>query len=317
MEAALARLLDAHEGNLRVVYRHFPLSSIHDKAQITAEAAEAAGAQGAFWEMHDLLFGNRDEWAAIPANQVIDIFTGYAETLGLDTEQFVRDLENHTFQDKVSGQYDDAMAMGLGGTPTFIINGALYPSGQWGLSYQGLDAFIRLTLLEPQMFSSPPPQVIDPDKDYRAIIRTNKGDIVLELYPQSAPANVNSFVFLAQQGWYDGVTFHRVIPEFVAQAGDPTGTGAGTPGYQCDDEIDPNLSYDSIGVVGIANAGSNTGSSQFFITYTPQPNLDGRYTIIGKVVEGLDVLQSLTPRDPNDPNAPPGDVIETIIIEEQ
>ncbi|MBN1954972.1 MAG: peptidylprolyl isomerase [Anaerolineae bacterium] len=193
----------------------------------------------------------------------------------------------------------------------------MYPSGQWGLSYQGFDAYIRLLLLQDRQYTSPPPQVIEPEKTYIATIRTEQGDIVAELYASSAPANVNSFVFLAQEGWYDGVTFHRVIPGFVVQAGDPTGTGGGGPGYQCDDEIDPNLSYTDVGVIGIANAGSNTGSSQFFITLAPQEGLDGRYTIIGQVIDGFDVLQSISPRDPGDPNAPPGDIIVTIVIEER
>jgi len=143
-----------------------------------------------------------------------------------------------------------------------------------------------------------------------------KGDIVIELYADQAPANVNSFVFLAREGWYDGISFFRVIPDFVAQAGDPTNSGVGHPGYQCTDEI-TELGFDQAGVVGIANAGPNTGSSQFFITLAPQSALSGRYTVIGQVVEGMDTLRSLSPRDPGDPNAAPGDMIETILIEER
>ncbi len=317
MEPAVVRLLDVHGDNLRVVYRHFPLSSIHPRAVLASEAAEAAGAQGAFWEMHYHLFETQAEWVYAGDDQVIDLLTGYAEELGLDAEQFRGALENHTYQETVLAEYQQAADMQLSGTPTFIVNGRLYPTNQWGLSYQGLDAFIQLALLEPQQYTEAPPQVIDPANDYIATIRTDKGDIVVQLYAEQAPANVNSFVFLAQEGWYDGVTFHRVIPEFVAQAGDPTGVGVGTPGYQCDDEIAAGLSYDQAGVVGIANAGPNTGSSQFFITYAPLPQLDGGYTIIGQVIEGMDVLQSLTERDPADPAALPGDVIETILIEER
>ena len=301
---------------MRIVYRHFPLS-FHDKSHITAEATEAAGVQGAFWEMHDIIYQRYQEWAQLPTDQMTDVLVGYAEELGLDVNEFRSDLEQQSFEDKIAGMYDDAVQMQLRGTPTIIVNGQLYPTEQWGLSYVMIDAFIRLIELEDRRYTSPPPQVIDPSKDYIATIRTNKGDIVIQLYPDQAPLNVNSFVFLAQEGWYDNVIFHRVIPGFVAQSGDPTGTGAGSPGYQCDDEISPALSYNDTGVVGIANAGPNTGSSQFFITLAPQPNLDGGYTIIGKVIEGLDVLQSLAPRDPSDPQAPPGDVIETITIEEQ
>ncbi len=313
MHPLLARLVDVHGDNLRFVYRHFPLS-FHDKSMITAEAAEAAGAQGHFWEMHDLLYERYQEWIQFSADQMPQVLAGYARELGLDVDRFMRDLENHTFQEKAQAQYEEAVRLQLPGTPTFIVNGRMYPADQWGLSYLGVDAFIRLATLK--QYDAPPPQVIEPGKQYRATIRTAKGDIVIELYADQAPVNVNSFVFLARDGWYDGIIFHRVIPEFVAQSGDPTGTGAGGPGYQCDDEIG-GLSFDQAGIVGIANAGPNTGGSQFFITLSPQPGLDGRYTIIGKVVKGMDVLQSLAPRDPGDPEAPAGDVIETILIEEQ
>jgi cyclophilin family peptidyl-prolyl cis-trans isomerase len=243
--------------------------------------------------------------------------TGYAEELGLDTDRFGQDLENHTYQQKVQNSYDSAGALGIGGTPTFIINGYRYPGGEGAPS---LPDFIALTLLEPTKFQSAPSQVIDPDKQYTATIRTAKGDIVIELYADKAPVTVNSVAFLAQEGWYDGVPFHRVIPGFVAQGGDPSGTGLGSPGYKCTDEIYPTLKYDEPGVVGMASGGPGTSSvgSQFFITYDAQTTLDGNYTIIGKVIEGMDVVERLTPRDPNQEAAlPPADVIETIVIEEK
>lgn len=301
---------------MRLVYRHFPLITLHDKAQITAEAAEAAGAQGKFWEMHDLLFERQQEWAIISADQMPQTLAEYAKELGLDVARFTNDLENHTFQDKVKKQYQEAVTLGLMGTPSFIINGRAYPTDQWGISYPVLNALVSVALLEPRLYKAPPPQQIDPSRQYVATIRTAKGDIVVELDAAQAPANVNSFVFLAREGWYDGTAFFRVIPGFVVQAGDPTGTGAGTPGFQCDDEIS-DLRYDAAGVVGIASAGPNTGSGQFFITLAPQPDLDGKYTIIGKVVKGLEILQALPERYPGDPNAPPGLTIEAIRIEER
>ncbi|MGD1992504.1 MAG: peptidylprolyl isomerase [Anaerolineae bacterium] len=314
-EPVLSSIFEARGDDVRFVYRHFPLS-FHEKAVITGEAAEAAGAQGAFWEMHDLLYARYQDWVELPLEQMPEVLTGYAEELDLDTEQFAQALEDHTYQDKVQSQSNDAMEMGLPGTPSFIVNGNMYPF-DWGLSGEALDLFIEMAQLADIQFDSPPPEVIDPGKSYQATIRTAKGDIVIDLFAAQAPANVNSFVFLSQEGWYDGVTFHRVIPDFVAQAGDPTGTGIGNPGYQCDDEITPDLSYDGPGVVGIANAGANTGSSQFFITLDAVPELDGGYTIIGRVIEGMDVVESLTVRDPQDPEAPEADVIETILIEEQ
>lgn len=266
--------------------------------------------------MHNLLFQRQQEWASLPAAQMPQVLVGYAQELGLDVERFRRDLENHTFQAKVMEQYQDAVAMGLSGTPSFIVNGRIYPTDQWGISYQGLNALISLALLEPHLYSAPPARQIDTTRQYAATIRTPKGDIVIELYPSQAPLNVNSFVFLAREGWYDGTTFFRVIPGFVVQAGDPTGTAAGIPGFQCDDEIG-NLKFDAAGVVGIANAGPNTGSSQFFITLAPQPDLDGHYTIIGKVVKGMEILQALPERNPADPTAPPGLLIEEVQVEER
>ena len=163
----------------------------------------------------------------------------------------------------------------------------------------------------------PPPMTIDVNKTYTAALETAKGDIVIELLAQAAPTTVNSFVFLAREGYYDGVTFHRVLPGFVAQGGDPTGTGSGGPGYQIPNE-DAGLLFDSAGLVAMANSGRDTNGSQFFITYAPQPGLNGNFTIFGRVISGMEVAEALTPRDPDaDPNAPPGDEIVTIRNTEQ
>ena len=309
----LAFLEEMHADNIRVVHRHFPLVSIHDKAFIAAEATEAAGAQGAFWAMHNLLFERAPEWSNLSVEQMPSTLTGYAEELGLDTGRFGQDLENHTYQQKVQNSYDSAGALGIGGTPTFIINGYRYPGGQGAPS---LPDFIELILLEPKKFQSAPPQVVDPDKQYTATIRTAKGNIIIELYADKAPVTVNSVVFLAQEGWYDGVPFHRVIPGFVAQAGDPTGTGFGGPGYAFDNEIAPDLSFDDAGVVAMANAGPGTNGSQFFITYDAQPDLDGKYTIFGEVLSGMNVVESLTPRNAQLGGIQPdGDRILSVTIE--
>lgn len=312
----LEGLLDSQGDNLRIVYRHFPLVSIHDRAVITGEAAEAAGAQGAFWEMHDLLYTRYQQWAAAPSDQLTTVLIGYADELGLDVAQFSSDLQNHTYQERVMAGYEEASSLGLRGTPTLILNGRMFPF-EWGLSEMALNAFMQAVALESRQFDAPPPQVITAGRQYFATLVTNQGNIVIELFADQVPANVNSFVFLAQQGWFDNVPFHRVITDFVAQAGDPTGTGIGGPGYECDDEIVEGLNYSEAGIVGIANAGPNTGSSQFFITLSPQPRLDGGYTIIGRVVEGMDVVFSLTVRDPSDPAAPAADVIQTVTIEER
>lgn len=168
----------------------------------------------------------------------------------------------------------------------------------------------------PKSWSEPPAMTIDPSRRYAAVLHTNKGDIRIELLAADAPQTVNSFVFLARQGFYDGVTFHRVIPGFVAQGGDPTGTGTGGPGYMFRNE-DNKLSFNQAGMVAMANAGRNTNGSQFFITYAALPHLNGGYTIFGRVVAGMDVATALTPRDPDAiPEPPPGDRIESVAIEE-
>jgi peptidylprolyl isomerase len=166
-------------------------------------------------------------------------------------------------------------------------------------------------------WSAAPAMQIDASKSYVATLHTVKGDIVIELLPQAAPITVNNFVFLARQHYYDGVTFHRVLPGFVAQGGDPTGSGSGGPGYFIPNETS-DLTFDGPGVVAMANSGKDRNGSQFFITYAAQPALNGGYTIFGRVTSGMDVAQSLTPRNPQqDPNAPPGDKINSVTIEEK
>ncbi len=149
---------------------------------------------------------------------------------------------------------------------------------------------------QPKTYSAPPPMVIDTSKQYVATIETEKGNLVLELFAKDVPVTVNNFVFLAREGFYDGSTFHRVMPGFMAQGGDPTGTGRGNPGYSFKDEFTEHTHV--TGALSMANAGSDTNGCQFFITYTPQHGLDGVHTVFGQLVEGMDVLESLTPRDP-------------------
>ncbi len=148
-----------------------------------------------------------------------------------------------------------------------------------------------------QTWKQPPAMEIDPEKTYRATIETPRGEIVLELYPQHAPKTVNNFVFLSRQGFYNGVTFHRVIKDFVIQGGDPTGTGRGGPGYKFEDETTGNPLTHETGVISMANAGPNTNGSQFFITHAPQPHLNGKHTVFGKVVDGMDVVYAIRQGD--------------------
>lgn len=156
---------------------------------------------------------------------------------------------------------------------------------------------------------------IDMDKTYTATIKTDAGDMVIALFAKNAPKTVNNFVFLAGEGYYNGVIFHRVIPNFMAQGGDPTGTGRGGPGYSFEDEFHPDLKHDEPGILSMANAGPNTNGSQFFITHVATPHLDNRHSVFGKVEEGLDVLLSIPDRDPSKVDAPAVS-IQTIEISE-
>jgi cyclophilin family peptidyl-prolyl cis-trans isomerase len=145
---------------------------------------------------------------------------------------------------------------------------------------------------------------LDLTKRYQARLNTDVGTMLIELHADRAPRTVNNFVFLAREGFYDDVTFHRVIANFMAQGGDPTGTGSGGPGYTFADEFHPSLRHDGAGVLSMANAGPNTNGSQFFITHVPTPWLDDKHSVFGRVVEGQDVLMAIPPRDPNQRNAP-------------
>ena len=162
---------------------------------------------------------------------------------------------------------------------------------------------------------SPPSGTLDTTKTYTARIKTERGDIVVELYADRAPLTVENFVNLARSGFYDGTTFHRVIPGFMAQGGDPTGTGTGGPGYQFRDEFHPTLRHSGPGILSMANAGPGTNGSQFFLTFGPTPHLDDRHSVFGRVTEGMDVLRSIRERDPQR-DRQPGDRIETIEISE-
>jgi len=166
------------------------------------------------------------------------------------------------------------------------------------------------------MYAEAPPMTIDKAKQYIATIETEKGDIVVALFADKVPNTVNNFVFLAREGFYDNTTFHRVIEGFMAQAGDPTGTGMGGPGYQFEDEFHPDLTHDGPGVLSMANSGVDTNGSQFFITFAATPWLDGMHSVFGKVTEGLDVLLSISLRDPMAATEP-GDLIKTIRITEE
>lgn len=313
----LARVKDQYSEQVRVVYRHFPLTSIHDKAALSTQAAEAAGAQGNFWEMHDLLFERQGEWAALSVEDFQEWVTARASELGLDEEQFLTDMLSEENEALAQAAWDRGVEIGLPGTPFLIIDGDIWPNNL-PMSEAYISAIIELQLLEPRQFDECPPMEIDPSKEYFATLETEQGEIVLELFADQAPLAVNNFIFLANQGWYDNITFHRVLEGFVAQSGDPTGTGFGGPGYAFSNEIVPDLNFDEAGILAMANAGPDSNGSQFFITYGPTPQLNGGYTIFGRVISGMDIVEDLKLRDPAQGlDLPPGDIILGVRIEER
>ncbi|MAR34176.1 MAG: peptidylprolyl isomerase [Chloroflexi bacterium] len=162
----------------------------------------------------------------------------------------------------------------------------------------------------------PPEGNLDKKLQYFAKFETEKGDFTAILYPNEAPLTVENFINLSEKNFYNGTTFHRVIPGFMAQGGDPTGTGSGGPGYKFNDEFSSSLRHNGEGILSMANAGPNTNGSQFFITYTATPHLDGMHTVFGKIIEGMDVVNSIRERDPMS-DAEEGDKIHKITIEKK
>jgi cyclophilin family peptidyl-prolyl cis-trans isomerase len=319
----LKRLADAYPNDVQIAYRHFPLPS-HSLALLGTEAAEAAGAQGKFWEMEEEIYAAQETWSGQSEADFRQTLTGFAEKIGLDVKQFNSDLDSGKYKAKAQAAQDLAIQLGIGGTPFLLLNGEPWPQSMNYLSYNNLDGVVKYIVeLPKKQYKEAPKMQIDQAKSYTATIKTDQGDIVLKLFADKAPLAVNNFVFLAKEGWYDGVTFHRVLADFMAQAGDPSGLGMGGPGYEFANEV-TGLKFDKEGLLAMANAGPNTNGSQFFITYAPAPNLDAadpakeaNYTIFGEVISGMEVAKKLTLRDPNSDPDTNGSVIETITIEEK
>ncbi|HET6846888.1 MAG TPA: peptidylprolyl isomerase, partial [Anaerolineales bacterium] len=306
------QLMKEHGRDLRMVYRPYPVpeSAVPslDKSVLSARALYAADNQGRFWEMRELLHTHYADWTPLSKDGFRAWLVDQAPAIHLDTSRFAVDYGSEAVSVKAQNAYDAAVALGISSIPAVFINGQL--QSRAALSYVGLDSTIGLIALGAHQFRSCPLFNIDTARQYAATLHTEKGDIVIALDAVHAPLAVNSFVFLSQQGWYDGSSFHRVIPGFLAQAGDPSATGNGGPGYYFVNEITADARFDRPGVVGMVNSGPDTNGSQFFITYAPQPQLDGSYTVLGHVVKGMQVVESLTERDPlTTTNPPPGDKI--------
>ena len=314
-EEQLNQLLKEHSEDIRVVSRVFPLIAVNDKAALAAQAAEAAAEQNKFWEVHNLLFAQQANWVNLSLQDFEQWITAQASALGMEVEQFKSDMNREDIVARIQKAWEDGQAMGLPGTPLVLINGQIYGGPR---DYNSLNDILQLLLLGKRQFASCPPLTVQADQQYLATLHTEKGDVVIQLYPDKAPITVNSFMFLVRNGWYDDITFHRVIPDLFAQTGDPSGTGKGNPGYYIITEIDPSLKFIGPGMVAMVNSGPDTSGSQFFITYAPTTQYDGQYTIFGQVLSGMEVVKALRPRDPQPGvNTPPGDKLISITIEER
>ncbi len=292
---AINRIMSKSPDEVRLVSRVFPLVPANDKALLTAQAAEAADKQGRFWEMYDLLYTGQASWVNLSAADFEQWITAQSSALGMNVSQFRADLNSEGVVSKIQKIVDENQKSGLPGVPIIVINGDLYTGPR---NYGSLMDIVQLIALGKRQFTSCPPAIIQMNKNYVATLHTEKGDVVIELFSDKTPITVNSFVFLARNGWYDDITFHRVVPDLFALTGDPSGTGKGTPGYYVKTEILSDLKFDKPGMVAMANSGPDTSNGQFFISLAPIEQFNGKYAIFGQVLSGMDVLKSLTPRDP-------------------
>jgi len=320
MEPVLAQILDYFPNDVRFIFRHFTLGNF-DKSPLAAQAAEAAGLQGDFWGMYDALFDKYQDWVSFTPEDFETWLIDEADALGLDTNQFAQDLNSDEIVTRVNQAQQNAIANNITYTPHLSFDGQALPDyiQTEGELYAWLEyQIIPLGRLANIKFSECPAVNIDPQGKYTATLHTEKGDILIALYADVAPYAVNNFIFLAESGFYDNTTFHRVIERQIAQGGDPSGTGMGNPGYLFSIETSPGLKFDRPGMVAMANFDPYSNGSQFFISMTTNSDWDGNFTIFGEVIEGMTVVESLSPRNPQfDFLAPPGDSLYGITIEEK
>lgn len=314
LNPALMSTFNLVSDTVRLVFRHFPLTTIHDKAQITAQAVEAAALQNKFWEMHELLYTKQADWSATPVTDVVSTLKTYAKDIGLDVTKFGIDLTSASVIARVNRDMQTADVLQLTETPSMFLNGRqINPSAftQQGIGEQ-IRSFVK-QLPTPatdavKLNLSKPEQVIDAESTYVLTIKTSKGDIQAELDPKLAPVTVNSVVFLAQKGYFNSAATSQNAQDIgIVLFADPT--PAGNPGYSC--SIEPSVpgSFSKAGVVAVLHDG-RMNTSQLFITYSPTEQLDSQYSVIGRVTTGLEIVKTLMPADATKP----GDKILSVTV---
>jgi cyclophilin family peptidyl-prolyl cis-trans isomerase/predicted DsbA family dithiol-disulfide isomerase len=313
LDVSLKQIRLTHAADVRVIFVNTPLSD-RDKDAFATQAVEAADLQGKFWEMHDLLFEKQAEWSVLTPAAFESWAVQQAAGLGMDPVQFQLDFKGKTVADRLQRSIQSSNSQSISPPILFVNSNSRYS----GLAdFASLDTVVRMEALSARQFTSCPAWLIDPLKQYVATLHTAKGDVIIQLFPDKAPLAVNNFVSLAQKGWFDGITFYKMLPDFLVMSGDPSETGMGNPGYLFKTEISTSLHFDQPGMVALDNSGPDTNGSRFLITLAPAAQLYGQYTVIGKVISGMKVLSALTPRDPK-PGIylPPGDSLINISIQE-
>jgi peptidyl-prolyl cis-trans isomerase B (cyclophilin B) len=263
--------------------------------------------------MHDLLFDQYSEWIGLSPEEFMQWLVSAAGELELDVQRFQNDLDSGQFALQMEEAFFQGIASGILATPFIFLNGSIY---QLEPSLTNLESYIRLDLLTISQYDSYPPMILEDDAQYIARIELERGELLIQLYPDHAPLAVNNFIFLTQEGWFDGNPFHTIVPGAYVESGDPTGTGLGGPGYYFADEISDALTFDDAGILAMSSSGPNTNGSKFFITLAPLPELNNSRTIFGRVLDGLDLLTGLNARQPlDDFLEPPEVVILSVTIE--
>jgi cyclophilin family peptidyl-prolyl cis-trans isomerase/protein-disulfide isomerase len=294
LAASLKQIRLTHPKDVRLIYLHAPQTD-RDKDNLAIQAVESADLQGQFWEMHDLLFEKQADWFALAPADFEAWATAQAAGLGLDPIRFGVDFKGTVVDDRLQ-QAIQSVGVQPFAPPLLYVNST---SPYIALAdFASLDTVVRMDALVARQFSTCPPENIDPLKQYIVTLHTATGDVVVQLYPDKAPLAVNNFIFLARRGWYDGITFYKVLPHDRVMTGDPSETGLGNPGYLFETEIAAGLNFNQPGMLALDNDGPGSNGSRFFITLGSNAQLNGQYTIIGKVLSGLDILSALAPRNP-------------------
>ena len=299
LNPVLETLLLEYPNELQIIYRQMPLIMVHANALLASQALEAISLQDAeaFFGLQKILYSQQSLWESMTEEDFENFLISKVEELKLDSTLFIEALKETELQTKLLSQLDTALQAGITYSPFILIDGSSY--GNLPFDLGTMRTIIELTLLKETQFSECPPQLIEEGKDYVATLTTEYGDIVIDLFPEIAPLAVNNFIFLSRQGWYDNNPFYRVLPDSFVLTGDPTGSSMGGPGYAFRNETDPSINFSLPGLVAMNNAGApNTNGSQFFITYQPMTELNGKFTIFGQVIQGFDILNLLTQRDP-------------------